>query len=73
VSKKAFKVLDSPYRTYKFKQKKLFPMVFGAGMFFMSLLAVVLLHAFSSSALTGEDRDLIAGIKRELWLGKKRG
>jgi hypothetical protein len=53
MSKKAFKVLDSPYRTYEFKQRKLFPMVFGAGVFFWSLLTVVLLHAFSSSALTG--------------------
>jgi hypothetical protein len=71
VSKKAFTIIDVPYRTYIFKQKKLFPMVSGAGMLFLTLLVIVLRHAFSSSVVTHEDRDMIAGIKKELWMRRK--
>jgi hypothetical protein len=66
VSKKAFSIVDAPYRTRAFKEKKLYPLVFGAGLFFLSTLLVVFLHAFSSSEKTEEDRKLIEGIKREL-------
>jgi len=68
VSKKAFKIIDVPYRSYAFKQKRLFPMIFSAGMMLLSLFAVVLEHAFASCIIVGEDRELFEKIKKELWI-----
>jgi hypothetical protein len=76
VSKEAFKVLDPPYSYMSFKQKRLYPLAFGFGCFFISVLAVIFCHAFSSSEKTEEDRKLIEGIKREIVSmvpGKRRG
>jgi LPS O-antigen subunit length determinant protein (WzzB/FepE family) len=72
VSKEAFKVIDPPYSYVTFKQKKMFPMVFGAGMFFMSCLAIVFGQAFSSAEKTKEDKTLIEKIKRELMFLPKK-
>ncbi len=75
VSREAFKVLDPLYLHKTFKEKRLFPLVLGFGLFFLSCLFIVFIHAFSSSEKTGEDWDLLEKIKRELRLlpaaGKK--
>jgi hypothetical protein len=67
VSKEAFKIVDPPIRTYQFKQKKLFPIVFGAGFSFIVILAVMILHAFTSAQKTEEDKNLILKIKTEIF------
>ncbi|MDD5675339.1 MAG: Wzz/FepE/Etk N-terminal domain-containing protein [Chitinivibrionales bacterium] len=66
VSKEAFKILDPPYSYVTFKQKKLFPMVFAAGCFFMSALVIFMAHAFSSSEKNEEDKKLLLKIKSEM-------
>jgi hypothetical protein len=72
VSNEAFRVVDPVYVSKTFKEKKLFPLVFGFGLFFMGCMAVVFLHAFSSAGRTEEDRQLIEKIKREMAIGRKR-
>ncbi len=75
VSREAFRVEDPLYLHKTFKEKKLFPLVFGFGLFFLASLFVVFMHALSSSEKTEEDRNLIEKIKKELRLlpaaGKK--
>ncbi len=66
VSREAFRIVDPPFSTVTFKQKKLFPMVFAAGLFFMSVLWIVFAHAFSSAEKTPEDKTLIEKIRKEL-------
>jgi LPS O-antigen subunit length determinant protein (WzzB/FepE family) len=67
VSKEAFIVVDPAIRTFQFKRKKLFPIVFGAGMFFMATTLIVLAHAFVSTQKTDEDWELIRKIRMCLW------
>jgi LPS O-antigen subunit length determinant protein (WzzB/FepE family) len=71
VSKEAFRVVDPVYMTKTFKEKKLYPLVFGFGLFFLSCLLVVFFHAFSSADKTEEDKILLEKIKKELFLAKK--
>ena len=75
VSREAFKVADPLYMHRTFKEKKLFPFVFGFGLFFLSCLFVVFINAFNSSDKTEEDKDFIEKIRKELTLlpvaGKK--
>ncbi len=66
VSKEAFKIIDNVYTGKSFKEKKLFPLVFAFGLFFITVLFVVFKHAFVSGEKTPEDRKLIENIKREL-------
>jgi LPS O-antigen subunit length determinant protein (WzzB/FepE family) len=66
VSKEAFRVVDPVYLSKKFKEKKLYPLVFGFGLFFISCMMAVMVHAFSSSEKTEEDRKLIEKIKKEM-------
>jgi uncharacterized protein involved in exopolysaccharide biosynthesis len=66
VSKEAFRIVDPPFKYSQFKQKKLFPMVFGAGLFFMTTMLVVFGHAFASGQKTDEDRELIKKIRKSL-------
>lgn len=66
VSKEAFRIVDPPFKYVTFKQKKLFPMVFGAGLFFMTMMIVVFGHAFASGQKTDEDRELIKKIRKSL-------
>jgi hypothetical protein len=73
VSKEAFKVIDPLYFSKSFREKKLYPLVFGFGLFFLTVLGVVFGHAFGSSPKTEEDRKLIEGIKQEMRLRKKSG
>ena len=68
VSKEAFRVVDPVYLSKTFKEKKLYPLVFGFGMFFMTCLAFVFGQAFSSAEKTEEDKLLINKIKKELLL-----
>jgi len=72
VSNEAFKIIDPVYIYKKSKEKKLYPLVFGFGLFFMSCLIIVFMQAFASSEKTEEDRRLIEKIKREMKLGRKR-
>jgi hypothetical protein len=71
VSKEAFRVVDPVYMLKTFKEKKLYPLFFGFGLFFLSCLLVVLTHAFSSADKTEEDKMLLKKIKQELFLVKK--
>lgn len=65
VSKEAFKVFD-PVFTYKsFKEKKLFPLVFAFGLFFLVVLFIIFKHAFVSDGKTEGDRILVEDIRRE--------
>lgn len=66
VSKEAFRIIDPPYVSKQFKEKKLYPLVFAFGLFFLTMLFVVFRHALLSSDKTEEDKRLIEGIKREL-------
>lgn len=70
VSKKAFKIIDPVYESKTFKEKKLYPLVFAFGFFFLGCLCAVFMHAFSSAQKTDEDRTLIEKIKRELFLSR---
>jgi hypothetical protein len=67
VSKEAFTVLDPVFVSTSFREKKLYPLVFGFGFFFMAVLVVVFVHAFGSSDKTPEDQKLIQGIRKELF------
>lgn len=66
VSKEAFRVVDPVFLSCTFKEKKLYPPVFGAGMFFIVVVMVIFLHAFSSVEKTDEDRRLMDRIRREI-------
>lgn len=67
VSKEAFRVIDNVYTYKSFREKRLFPLIFAFGMFFLGLLSVVIHHAFSSGNKTKEDHVLIENIKKELF------
>jgi hypothetical protein len=71
VSREAFKVADPMYQHKIFKEKRFFPSLFGIGLFFLSSLIIVLIHAVTSSDRTEEDRQLLEKIKREVYLGWK--
>jgi LPS O-antigen subunit length determinant protein (WzzB/FepE family) len=66
VSKEAFRVVDPVYMSKTFKEKKLFPLVFGFGLFFLSSLLAVFVHALSSSDKTEEDKKLLEKIRKEI-------
>jgi LPS O-antigen subunit length determinant protein (WzzB/FepE family) len=66
VSKEAFRVVDPVYETKTFKEKKFYPIVFGAALFFMVTLIVVFVQAFSSGVKTPEDLEYIRRIKKEM-------
>lgn len=66
VSKEAFRLIDPAIRTFQFKQKKLFPIVFGVGFSFIVVLIVIVFHAFASGQKTEEDKILIAKIKKRI-------
>jgi len=66
VSKEAFTIVDSVYRSMRFKEKKLLPLVFGFGLCFLTSLLVLFGHAVSSGSKTEDDKQLIAMIKKEM-------
>ncbi len=66
VSKEAFTVMDPVFVSKSFREKKLYPLVFAFGFFFVGVLLVVFAHAFGSSEKSEEDQKLIQGIRQEL-------
>jgi hypothetical protein len=76
VSKEAFAIVDPVYVAKSFREKKLYPLVFGFGLCFLTVLAVVFRHALVDGEKTEEDKELLARIGEELktWpFGKNRG
>jgi hypothetical protein len=72
VSNEAFKTIDPVYIYKKSKEKKVYPLFLGFGLFFMSCLIIVFMQAFASSEKTKEDKLLIDNIKREIFSNRKR-
>ncbi len=70
VSEEAFRIIDPKYMQRRFKERKLYPAVFGVFLFSGSLLFIVLLHAFVSAEKTEKDRVLIQKIKRRIFTFK---
>jgi hypothetical protein len=70
VSKEAFKIIDPVFLSETFKEIKLYPMIFGAGLFFVTVLLIILRHALSFANSNEQDRQLILRIKKELYLVK---
>jgi hypothetical protein len=68
VSKEAFKTVDPLFESKGFREKKLFPLVFGFGLFFVVAILVIFGHAFGSGQKTEEDQMVIEKIKQELRL-----
>lgn len=66
VSKEAFEIIDPVFIAKGFREKKLYPLVFGFGLGFLSVLFVVFGHALGSGEKTEEDRRLLEGIRREM-------
>jgi hypothetical protein len=66
VSREAFKIVDPIYLSKTFKEKKLFPSIFGLGFFFISCIAVLFLHIVALSPKTQEDRNMINKIMKEV-------
>jgi hypothetical protein len=66
VSKEAFKIVDPVYQSKTFKEKKLYPVVFGFGLFFLTCLIIIFVYAFSAADKTEEDKKLIDKIKKEI-------
>jgi uncharacterized protein involved in exopolysaccharide biosynthesis len=68
VSREAFKVADPLYLHKSFKEKKLYTLVFGFGLFFLSCIYIVFMQAYASSEKTEEDKVMIEKIKKEIKL-----
>jgi hypothetical protein len=66
VSKEAFKVVDPVFLSCTFKEKRMYPLVFGAGLFILTLIITAFFHAIASAEKTDNDRLLISRIKKEL-------
>jgi hypothetical protein len=71
VSKEAFKIVDPIYLSKTFKEKKIYTLAMGVGLFFIIILIILFSYAFSSSEKTIEDKQLIQKIKKELLFSKK--
>ena len=66
VSQEAFRIVD-PVFTYKsFIEKKLFPLIFAFGVFFLAVLFIVFKHAFISGDKTEGDKILMDDIRHEI-------
>jgi hypothetical protein len=72
VSKEAFRIIDPVYLSISFKEKKLYPLVFGFGMFFLTCMVIVFIQAISSSEKTEEDKKLLEKIKKEMFIFSKK-
>jgi hypothetical protein len=66
VSKEAFVTIDPVYVSKSFTEKKLYPLVFGFGLCFLTVLAVVFRHALVEGDKTDADRELLARIDEEI-------
>ncbi len=67
VSKEAFKIIDPIYTYKSFKEKKLFPLLFAFGLFFIVVLFLIFQHAFYHGEKSVEDKNLMQEIKKEIW------
>lgn len=67
VSNAAFRIVDPVYRTKKFTDRRIFPLVGGIGLFFLAILVAIFGHALMSADKTAADRKLIGKIKSELF------
>jgi len=72
VSKEAFKVVDPVYLQRMFKEKKIYPIVFGTGMFFCTVILVIFIHVLVSVENTEENRGYIEKIQRGLLPKRKK-
>ena len=66
VSKEAFRIGDPAFTYKSFKEKKLYPLVFAIGLFFLIVLFVIFKHAFFSGDKTEGDKILMKDIRREI-------
>ncbi|MCU0609759.1 MAG: Wzz/FepE/Etk N-terminal domain-containing protein [Chitinispirillaceae bacterium] len=66
VSNSAFKIVDPPYSYRRFKEKKLYPLVFGFGIFFSTIIFIIFLQAIASGKRTDEDERILGRITAEL-------
>ena len=66
VSKEAFRIVDPAFTYKSFKEKKLYPLVFAIGLFFLIVLFVIFKHAFFSGDKTEGDKILMKDIRREI-------
>lgn len=66
VSKEAFRVIDPAFTSKSYREKKLFPLVFGFGLFFLTVLWMVFGHALFSADKTEDDKRLIGRIREDL-------
>lgn len=67
VSKKAFKIIDPKYTTKNFRAAKLYPLIFSFGLVSITILVIIIQNALILGRKTEEDKELIRGIKRELF------
>lgn len=65
VSKNSFKIIDPQFSYVQFKQKQLYPMLFAAVGFFTVVFIIIILHVFSNSTFTSQDRELMKKIRKE--------
>lgn len=70
VSKEAFKIVDPVFLSQHYREIRLYPFLFGFGVFFLTIFVLILVQAFSSVRRTEEDLQLIKKIKKELFIGK---
>lgn len=66
VSKEAFKIVDPAIRTCEFKNKKIYPLIFGAGLFFITSICILFFYALSKAIKTDEDKVYISKILKQI-------
>ena len=73
VSQDVYKLIDSKYVYWQYKEKMLYPILFGIIAFIISTLFVVIKHALFSGQLTENDRTIMSLISESLnFLPKKK-
>lgn len=63
VSKQAYELIDPPFRYVKFKELKIYPLVFGAGLFSLITIILFVMHALRTAPKTTDDVLLLNKIK----------
>jgi|WetSurMetagenome_2_1015567.scaffolds.fasta_scaffold34123_3 uncharacterized protein involved in exopolysaccharide biosynthesis len=67
VSKEAFRIVDPLFLSKTFKEKRIYPPLFGFMLFFLVCLFIIFQHAFASSEKSEEDKVLISKLKGEIF------
>ncbi len=67
VSKEAFRIVDPLFLSKVFKEKKIYPPLFGCSLFFLVCIFFIAQQAFTSSEKTQKDTILLNEIKREIF------